>query len=104
MDCSLPGSSVHTNSPGKNYWSELPFPSPEDLSDPRIEPRSPTLQANSLPSEPPGKPFICNSNVYINLNYAIQNVNTKYRKLNDFLCFQIISFKKYIRYQNLGML
>ena len=37
-------------------WSGLPFPSPEDLPDPGIEPRSPTLQADALPSEPPGKP------------------------------------------------
>ena len=37
-------------------WSGLPFPSPGDLLDPGIEPRSPTLQADTLPSEPPGKP------------------------------------------------
>ena len=36
------------------YWSGLPFPSPGDLPDPGIEPRSPTLQADTLPSEPPG--------------------------------------------------
>ena len=40
----------------QEYWSGLPFPSPEDLPDPGIEPRSPALQADSLPSEPPGKP------------------------------------------------
>ena len=34
------------------YWSWLPFPLPGDLPDPGIEPRSPTLQANSLPFEP----------------------------------------------------
>ena len=37
-------------------WSGLPFPSPGDLPDPGIEPRSPALQADVLPSEPPGKP------------------------------------------------
>ena len=37
----------------QEYWSGLPFPSPEDLPDPGIEPRSPILQADSLPSEPP---------------------------------------------------
>ena len=37
-------------------WSGLPFPSPGDLPDPRIEPGSPALQADALPSEPPGKP------------------------------------------------
>ena len=38
------------------YWSELPFPSPGDLPDPGIEPRSPALQVDSLPAEPQGKP------------------------------------------------
>ena len=40
----------------QEYWSGLPFPPPGDLPDPGIEPRSPTLQADALPSEPPGKP------------------------------------------------
>ena len=40
----------------QQYWSGLPFPSPGDLPDPGIEPGSPTLQADALPSEPPGKP------------------------------------------------
>ena len=38
------------------YWNALPFPSPGDLPNPGMEPRSPTLQADSLPAEPPGKP------------------------------------------------
>ena len=38
------------------YWSGVSFPSPGDLPDSRSEPRSPALQADSLPSEPPGKP------------------------------------------------
>ena len=40
----------------EEYWSGLPFPSPGDLPDPGIEPRSPALQADFLPSEPPWKP------------------------------------------------
>ena len=36
----------------QEYWSGLPFPSPGDLPDPGIEPRSPALQVDSLPSEP----------------------------------------------------
>ena len=36
----------------QEYWSGLPFPSPGDLPNPGIEPRSPALQANSLPAEP----------------------------------------------------
>ena len=39
----------------QEYWSGLPFPSPGDLPHPGIEPRSPALQADSLPSQPPGK-------------------------------------------------
>ena len=40
----------------QEYWSGLPFPPPGDLPDPGIKLRSPALQADSLPSEPPGKP------------------------------------------------
>ena len=40
----------------QEYWSGLPFPSPEDLPDPGMEPGSPALLAGSLPAEPQGKP------------------------------------------------
>ena len=40
----------------QEYWSGLPFPSPGDLPDPGIEPGSPALEADSLTSEPSGKP------------------------------------------------
>ena len=40
----------------QEYWSGLSFPSPGDLPNPGIEPRSPTLLADALLSEPPGKP------------------------------------------------
>ena len=40
----------------QEYWSGLPCPPPLDLPNPGIEPRSPALQANSLPTESPGKP------------------------------------------------
>ena len=54
MDCSLPDSSVHGDSPGKNTeW--VTMPSFRDLSNPGIEPRSPELQVDSLPSAPPPK-------------------------------------------------
>ena len=39
----------------QEYWSGLPFPSPGDLPDPGIEPGSPALQADTLPTKPPGK-------------------------------------------------
>ena len=41
----------------QEYRSRLPFPSPGVLPNPRIKPSSPTRQADSLPSEPPGKPM-----------------------------------------------
>ena len=40
----------------QDYWSGLPFFSPENLLDPGMEPRSLALQVDSLLSEPPGKP------------------------------------------------
>jgi len=39
-------------------WSRLPFPSPGDLPNPGIEPQSPAMQADTLPSEPPRKPIL----------------------------------------------
>ena len=39
----------------QEYWNGLPFPSPEALPNPGTEPGSPTLQADTLPFEPPGK-------------------------------------------------
>ena len=42
----------------QEYWSGLPFPSPEDLPNPGIEPGSPALQADALPSELLGKPLL----------------------------------------------
>ena len=41
----------------QEYWSGLPFPSPEDHPNLGIEPGSPALRADTLPSEPPGKPY-----------------------------------------------
>ena len=41
----------------QEYWSGLPFSSPGNLSNPGIKPRSPVLQAGSLPAEPPWKPL-----------------------------------------------
>ena len=56
MDCSPPGSSVHGDFSRQEYWSGLPCLPPGDFPNPGIEPRSPALQVDSLPSEPPGKP------------------------------------------------
>ena len=54
--------------PRKEYWSGLPFPSQWDRPNPGIKPKSPTLQADSLPSEVPGKP--------INANNEVQNAGS----------------------------
>ena len=60
--------------PRQEYWRGLPFPSPRDLPKPGIEPRSPTSQANSSLTEPPGK-----SNIYYNeyQSYKIAYENMK---------------------------
>ena len=50
----------------QKYWSGLPFPFPGDLPNPGIEPGSPTLQADALPSEPPGK-----------LNNTLKGINNR---------------------------
>ena len=55
MDCSLPESSVHGILQARILeWLALPFS--RGSSQPRVKPRSPTLQSDSLPSELPGKP------------------------------------------------
>ena len=55
MDCSPTGTSVHGILQAR-ILDGLSFPSPGDLPDLGIEPTSPALQADALPSEPPGKP------------------------------------------------
>ena len=55
MDSSLPGSAIMGFS-RQEYWSGLPFPSPGNLPNLGIEPGSPALQTDALPSEPLGKP------------------------------------------------
>ena len=52
LACQAPPSMVFSR---QEYWRGLPFPSPGDLPDPGSEPRSPSFQADSLPSEPAGK-------------------------------------------------
>ena len=54
MDYSLPGSSVHEIVQAR-LLERVTSPSPRDLPDPGIEPRSPALQVDSLPSKPQGK-------------------------------------------------
>ena len=67
-DCSPPSSST-MGFPKAEYWSGLPCPSPGDLPDPGITPRSLALRADSLPFEPPGKP--CTLEVCVSLSPCI---------------------------------
>ena len=56
----------------QEYWSGLPFPSPGDLLNPGIEPESPSLQADSLPSEPARKPEIHESESFSVVSDSLQ--------------------------------
>ena len=68
MDCSPPGSSVHEILQ-QEYWSGLPCPSPGELPNPGIKSGSPALQADSLPSEPPRKPYKYN---YVHIQLTLE--------------------------------
>ena len=50
MDCITHQAPLSMGFPRQQYWNGLPFPSPEDLPNPGIKPRSPALQADSLPN------------------------------------------------------
>ena len=66
----------------QEYWSGLPFPSPEDLPDPGIEPGSPILQADALTSQPPGKTSLRKKNIYILICIFIHISIYLYKQLN----------------------
>ena len=61
----------------QEYWSGLPFPSPGHLPDPGIEPRSPTLQADALTSEPPEKPKKKQSNQILDCQHSFDQGKIK---------------------------
>ena len=70
----------------QEYWSGLPFPSPGDLPDPRIEPRSPTIPADSLPSGPQEKPIsLCSNPYFYTLNSDSIKGKDPRRKLGKIL-------------------
>ena len=69
VDSSLPGSSVHGILQARILeW--VGFPSPRDLPDPGIKPRSPALQADALPSEPTGKAKHSGSSTFIKAQHS----------------------------------
>ena len=66
----------------QEYWNRLPFPSPGDLPDSGMELESPELKADSLPSEPPGKP-----NSYLVLcKVSIENCGPRQVDLDNRSC------------------
>ena len=86
-DSLTPWTVAHQASPSmgfsrQEYWSGLLFPSPGDLPDPGIEPRSPTLQADALTSEPPGKPPI-NFALQILMNFGYQTFGFDQQRLQE---------------------
>ena len=81
----------------QEYWSVLPFPSPSDLRQPEIKPRSPTLQADALPCEPPGKfpTFPCSSQFWL-----ILDKNTQQHFLTSSVVLALTGWIRVIRYNN----
>ena len=76
-NCSLSGS-LSMGFSRQEYWSGLPFPSPGDHPDPGIKPRSPALQADSLPSELQGRSYNYCRIVYAAAAKLLQSCPTLY--------------------------
>ena len=62
--------------PRQEHWSGLPFPSPEDLPNPGIEPRSPPLAVGFFTTVPPGKPLLKGYTIKPERKTPIQYTNT----------------------------
>ena len=78
----------------QEYWSGLPFSSPGNFSDPGIKPRSPTLQADTLPSEPPGahhqsRSDIFKSNVF-QKSYSVTYTDHLFQNFPEFTVIHIV--------------
>ena len=69
----------------QEYWSGLPCPPPGDLPHPGIKPRSPALQADSLPSEPPGKSHNAPTHLIVERKYNSYICNEKQSWLAHFI-------------------
>ena len=68
--------------PRQEYWSGLPFPSSEDLPNPGIKLMSPSLQADTLLSEPPGKVLL---EYQLELEYPFSSVQFSHLVMSDSL-------------------
>ena len=79
-------------------WSGLPFLSPGDLPDPGIKPGSPALQADGLPSEPPGKLFFFFLNIYL-LKYNWLTMFQVHSKLIQLCIYTYIVFEIIFHYR-----
>ena len=66
----------------QEYWNGFPFPSPGDFPDPGLKPRSPALQADALPSEPPGKPKNVQTTVQLHSFHILARLCSKSFKLH----------------------
>jgi len=78
MDCSCQAP-LSMGFSRQEYWSGLPCPPPGDLPHPGIESRSPTLQVDSLPSEPPGKPMNIETKCWQSMNNETSNIKLEVR-------------------------
>ena len=77
--------------PRQGHWSYLPFPSPGDLPDPRIEPTSPAFAGGFFTTEPPGKPMpqplITSNLLSVSVNSPILGTSYKRNHTISVLCF-----------------
>ena len=84
----------------QEYWSGLPCPLPGDLPNPVTEPWFPTLQADSLPSEPPGRPK--NTGVG-SLSFLQGNFPTQESNRGLLHCWQILYQLSYMGSSNTSL-
>ena len=79
QSCPTLGDSMDSpwNSPGQNTGVSKSFPSPGDPPNPGIEPRSSALQADSLPSEPPGNKGAVGLKKYLGIDYTLDKGKEK---------------------------
>ena len=102
MDWSPPRSSLLGDSPGKNNWSGLPCPPSGDLPNPGIKLGSPTLQADSLPTELPGKPIFIYKDTYLQMQILLTWLTVFYahKLLPDYFHYYLKKLRKQIFVEN----